>query len=219
MTLAPEQNSGSYFEQQQRNAQLYQWSQTLHLRPFERAGRHLITIGYSYAYSSYDGEVANYPVQVLRQDGTQSRTITYAGALPSQEQKNELAFFIQDGWQINPRLTLDLGLRLDHDSLSSEPVNVAPRIGFVFAPTRDGRTAIRGGFGVFFDKIPINVAVFTRFPAQTITTYAPDGKTVIDGPATFTHVSPASAPRSLQPGLDPSVRPRTPQQSLRSSRL
>jgi hypothetical protein len=192
MTLAPEQNFGSYFEQQQRNSQLYQWSQTFHLRPFERAGRHLITIGYSYAYSSYDGQVANYPVQVLRQDGTQSRAIAYAGALPSQERKNELAFFIQDGWQINPRLTFDLGLRLDHDSLSSEPVNVAPRIGFVFAPTRDRRTAIRGGFGVFFDKIPINVAIFDRFPAQTITSYAPDGKSVIDGPATFPHVTSAS---------------------------
>ncbi len=207
MTLAPEQNFGSYFEQQQRNAQLYQWSQTLHLRPFERAGRHLITIGYSYAYSSYDGQVANYPVQVLRQDGTQSRAITYAGALPSQEQKNELAFFIQDGWQINPRLTLDLGLRLDHDSLSSEPVNIAPRIGFVFAPTRDRRTAIRGGFGVFFDKIPINVAIFDRFPSQTITSYAPDGKSVIDGPADLHSRHARVAPRPLQPWLDPSVRP------------
>ena len=73
---------------------------------------------------------------------------------------------------------MDIGVRLDHDSLSAERVNIAPRIGFVFAPTRDSRTAIRGGFGVFFDKIPINVAVFERFPAQTITNYAPDGITV-----------------------------------------
>ena len=77
---------------------------------------------------------------------------------------------------MHPRLTVDLGLRLDHDSLSADPANVAPRIGFVFAPTRDNRTAIRGGFGVFFDKIPINVAIFTGFPAQTITNYAPDGR-------------------------------------------
>jgi hypothetical protein len=191
MTLAPDQNSGGYFEQQQRNTQLYQWSQAMHWRPMQHAGRHLLTLGYSYAYSSYDGQVANYPVQVLRQDGTLSRRISYPdGTLPSQAAKNEFAIFVQDGWQIHPRLTLDLGLRLDHDSLSSEPVNVAPRIGFVFAPTSDRRTAIRGGFGVFFDKIPINVAIFNRLPAQTITTYDPDGSTPLVASATFSHIAP-----------------------------
>ena len=193
MILFPEQNSGTYFAEQRRDTQLYQGSQTLHWRPIERAGRHLLTIGYSYVYSSYDGQISNYPVQVFRQDKTLSSRISYpSGATPSQTTKNELAFFLQDGWQINPRLTLDLGLRLDHDSLSSEPVNIAPRIGFVFAPTRDRRTAIRGGFGVFFDKIPINVAIFDRFPAQTITSYAADGSSIVGAPTTFTHIAPNS---------------------------
>jgi hypothetical protein len=87
---------------------------------------------------------------------------------------------------------LDLGLRMDHDSLSSQQLNIAPRIGFVFAPTRDNRTAIRGGFGLFYDKIPINVAVFDRFPAQTVTDYAPDGTTITDGRSTYTHIAPNS---------------------------
>jgi hypothetical protein len=188
MVFFPEQNSGSYFERQERNTQLYQWSQILHLRPLQSAGRHLLTFGYSYAHSSYEGEVMNFPVEVQRQDRTLSSTISYGSALAAQAAKNEFAFFAQDNWQIHPRLTLDVGLRLDSDSLSAEPANVAPRIGFVFAPTRDNRTAIRGGFGVFFDKIPLNVAVFSRFPVQTITNYAADGITVVKGPSTFTHV-------------------------------
>jgi hypothetical protein len=189
MVLAPEQNSGCYFVQQQRYTQLYQWSQALHLRPIEHAGRHVLTLGYSYAHSSYQGQVMNFPIQVLRQDGTLSSSISYGAALPSQAAKSDIALFVQDNWQINPRLTLDLGLRLDHDSLSADASNIAPRIGFVFAPTRDNRTAIRGGFGIFFDKVPINIAVFSRFPAQTITSYAPDGTTVLGTPATFTHVA------------------------------
>jgi hypothetical protein len=188
MVLFPEQNSGTYFEQEQRNTQLYQWSQVLHWRLLQAAGRHLLTFGYSYAHSSYQGRVMNFPVEVQRQDGTLSSTITYSDPLASQVAKNDFALFVQDNWQIHPRLTLDVGLRLDHDSLSAEPVNVAPRIGFVFAPTRDNRTAIRGGFGVFFDKIPLNVAIFSKDPAQTITDYASDGVTVVSGPATFTHV-------------------------------
>ena len=192
MVLAPEQNSGSYFEEQQRNTQLYQWSQTLHLRPIEHAGRHLLTFGYSYAHSSYEGQVTNFPIQVLRQDGTLSSSINYGPTLPSQVAKNNVALFAQDNWQIHSKLTLDLGVRLDHDSFSADAVNIAPRIGFVFAPTRDNHTAIRGGFGVFFDKIPINVAIFPRFPAQTVTSYASDGTTVLGTPATFTHVTPNS---------------------------
>lgn len=188
MMLDPDQNSGSYFAQQQRNTNLYQWSQTLHWRPIEAGGRHLLTAGYSYAYSSYAGQISNLPVTVLRADGTISSTIGYGNGLASQATKNDFAVFVQDNWQIDPRLTLDLGLRMDHDSLSVNAVNVAPRIGFVFAPTRDGRTAIRGGVGLFYDKIPFNVAVFTRYPAQTITNYASDGVTVVEGPSTYTHV-------------------------------
>ena len=188
MTLDPYSNSGSYFMYQQRNTNLYQWAQTLHWRPLEAAGRHLLNVGYSYAYSSYNGQVSNLPVAVLRQDGTISSTITYAGALASQATKNDFALFAQDNWQVLSRLTLDLGLRLEHDSLSAQSVNIAPRIGFVFAPTRDGRTAIRGGVGLFYDKIPFNVAVFTKYPTQTITDFAADSITVTGSTATYTHV-------------------------------
>lgn len=193
MILYPEQNSGSYFEQQQRDTQLYQASQTLHWRPVQRTGRHLFTLGYSYAYSSYDGGITNYPLRVVRADGTLSSSISYPTAsIPSQTTKNEFAIFAQDNWQIHPRLTFDLGLRVDHDNLSAKTVNVAPRIGFVFAPTSDGRTAIRGGFGVFFDKIPINVAIFNQFPAQAVTIYAPDGTAALGNPVTYTHAAPNS---------------------------
>ena len=188
MSLNPYSNSGSYFTTQQRYTNLYQWSQTLHWRPIEKAGRHLLTAGYSYDYSGYNGDITNLPVTVLRGDGTVSSQIRFGAGLASEATKNEFSLFLQDNWQIVPRLTLDVGIRLDHDSLSSEAVNVAPRLGFVFAPTKDGRTAIRGGVGLFYDKIPFNVAVFTKYPAQTITKYASDGVTVINGPATYTHV-------------------------------
>jgi hypothetical protein len=188
MVLFPEENSGSFFAQQERRTRLYQLSQTLRLRPLPFAGRHLLTFGYSYARSTYQGQISNQPVHVLREDGTLSSAIAYDTVLASSAATSELAFFAQDNWQIHPRFTLDLGARLDCDSLSAEPLNVSPRAGFVFAPTRDNRSAIRGGFGVFFDKIPINVAIFPDVPAQTITRYTADGSTIVNGPATFTHV-------------------------------
>jgi hypothetical protein len=188
MVLFPEENFGGYFHRQDRRTRLYQWSQTLHTRPLEGAGRHLLTLGYSYSHANYRGWIADQAVRVLRDDHTLSRTIAYGGRRAAREATHELAVFAQDSWQVHPRFTLDLGLRLEHDSLSVEAMNASPRAGFVFAPTRDNRTAIRGGVGVFFDKIPLNVAIFPEIPEQTITRYANDGVTVVDGPNTFRHV-------------------------------
>jgi hypothetical protein len=88
---------------------------------------------------------------------------------------------------------------MDTDSLAGERADVAPRVGFVLAPTGDNRTAIRGGLGMFFDKIPINVSLFPKFPAQTITRYADDGRAVTDGPLPFVHVVATSDGRVRVP--------------------
>ena len=189
MTLYPEQNSGSYFETQRRHTWLYQWTQALHLRPLEFHGRHLLTVGYGFARSTYDGAISNLPLSVTREDHTYAERISYTTPLlPSNVAKNNFSLFLQDNWQLTPRFTLDLGLRLDHDSLSADALNAAPRIGFVYAPGRDNRSAIRGGVGLFYDKIPLNVAIFPSFPAQTVTTFASDGITVTQPATTFTHV-------------------------------
>ena len=188
MTLYPEQNYGSFFETQRRYTWLYQVAQELHLRPVAFAGRHLFTFGYRFARSTYDGAVANLPVDVLREDHTLSSEITFAPGIPSAASQNHVAFFAQDNWQLHPRFTLDLGVRFEHDSLSSDALDAAPRVGFIFAPTKDNRTAIRGGVGLFYDKIPLNVAVFPGFPAETIAQFAADGVTVVQPPTSYPHI-------------------------------
>jgi hypothetical protein len=187
MVLFPEANSGTFFDRQDRRTRLYQWYQSLHLAPMQAVGRHVLTLGYSYSRATYRGSIYRLPVSVLREDGTPSQEIAFHNGPASEAGKSEIAIFVQDSWQVHPRLVLDLGSRFQKDSLSAEAVNAAPRVGFVFAPARDERTAIRGGVGIFFDKIPLNVAVFPAFPLRTVTRFAGDG-TVIDGPVTFSPV-------------------------------
>ena len=188
MTLYPEQNFGSFFESASRHTWLYQWSQTLHLRPLESHGRHLLTFGYAFLRSTYDGSVANLPVDVLRENHTLATEITYASPLSSNAAQNNVTFFAQDSWQVASRFLLDLGVRVDHDSLSTDSIDAAPRFGFLFSPTPDSRMAIRGGIGLFYDKIPLNVAVFPGIPAQTIRQFDADGLTSANGPVVLTHV-------------------------------
>ena len=54
------------------------------------------------------------------------------------------------------------GLRYDRDSIGKNN-NLAPRLGFVVTPTDSDRTVVRGGVGLFYDKIPLNVGSFEQY--------------------------------------------------------
>jgi len=92
--------------------------------------------------------------------------------------------FLQDTWQLRDDLTLNLGLRYDVDNsiltgdqfvdsynqrfvaafggaaplshVKRDLNNVAPRLGFVWVPTADRRTTIRGSGGIFYDQSHFN---------------------------------------------------------------
>jgi hypothetical protein len=65
--------------------------------------------------------------------------------------------FVQDDWRVNPRLTLNLGLRYDIERISnvdgfdarSDRNNLQPRISVAVDPTGSARTTIRGGVGFY----------------------------------------------------------------------
>jgi outer membrane receptor protein involved in Fe transport len=73
----------------------------------------------------------------------------------------DLGLFAQDGWEPFPTVRLDAGLRIDRQRLAGV-TTVAPRIGVAWMP--EGRTVVRGGYGRFYDRIPLNVFAFPQYP-------------------------------------------------------
>ncbi len=71
------------------------------------------------------------------------------------------AFYVEDAWTPTSKLTLTLGLRYDYDNLSrggssrADGDNVAPRLSFNYG--LDARSVVRGGYGIFYDKIVYSV--------------------------------------------------------------
>jgi len=63
-----------------------------------------------------------------------------------------IGFFVQDEIRVSPRLSASLGLRYDWQNYFHDDNNIGPRGSFAFAPNADGRTVIRGGAGVFYDR-------------------------------------------------------------------
>jgi len=74
-----------------------------------------------------------------------------------------VGLYVEDQFAPLSNLTVTAGLRWDYDSLSkgggtqeeADWNNLAPRLSFNYAV--DGRTSLRGGYGVFYDKIVYSV--------------------------------------------------------------
>jgi hypothetical protein len=69
-----------------------------------------------------------------------------------------VAAFVQDSYRVLNDLTLDFGLRYDRQTFSDAAANVAPRVGFGWHPRGDAKTAVRGGYGMYFTQLRSNLA-------------------------------------------------------------
>ena len=84
--------------------------------------------------------------------------------------------FAEDKWRVARNLTLNLGLRYDHQHQTPEStLNFAPRLGFAWDLTGTGNTVMRGGIGKFYAYPPVVLdltlqqnAIRTRFPSIAI---------------------------------------------------
>src|SRR5438132_4775026 len=95
--------------------------------------------------------------------------------------EREIDLYVHDEWKVRPKLTMNVGLRYEYvtnPTTDKHPLNAVinppfgtfqrvpsvfatnpasrnfdPRIGFVYDPFSDHKTAIRAGFGIFFNPI------------------------------------------------------------------
>jgi hypothetical protein len=81
------------------------------------------------------------------------------GAVPEDNEihlrNNYDGLYVQDDWKIRNNLTVNLGIRWDHDSEFSGKKNFSPRLGVAWAP--NPKTVIRAQFGKFFDQFRLGL--------------------------------------------------------------
>ena len=145
-----------------------------------RGGDHDLKFGLNYLYSSLrvqdfgdqNGTFiinSDFPFDPGNARTYPERLSVRVGAVDFLMKGHFIGMFAQDRWKLNNRVTLNLGARYDLEVLPTpnqdNPLfaddpdgypmdlnNVSPRIGFAWSLDEAGRSAVRGGAGVFYQR-------------------------------------------------------------------
>jgi hypothetical protein len=170
LEVAPGGNSGNYFAQKQRSAIRQSGLSVFSFAPLNVLGTHHFKIGLYVASSEEDGRISENPVDILDAARQLTRRISFPRDRQFEISDIEQNFFAQDHWIVSPRFSLDLGTRVESQEVSGA-YRVAPRAGLAWNPLPGQGTTVRGGFGFFYDRVPLNVYVFNKYPDQLVTYY------------------------------------------------
>jgi Carboxypeptidase regulatory-like domain len=219
LTVTPDGNTGNYFADSHRQSHRLQWQETYYAQPLTFGGQHSFKLGAELDQTRLSGLFHDRSILIRRRDNTLAQQIDFAGDGTVARTIGELTAFVQDRWVVNQRLTIDGGLRFDRDGIARRS-NFAPRLSLLYVPFKGGRTALRGGVGLFYDRVMFSVGDFqpdtedqpddsstlarttrfTQLPRRVVTTFASDGSTILDGPRRFRNIVDGSLrdPRSLR---------------------
>ena len=156
------------------------------MHAIDLVGEHHIKAGAYFAPSSENGQIIERPFQVVDAAGNLLQQTNYIGGSPVSRQDTEIAIFGQDHWLLSPHFALDAGVRTESQELT-ETFRLAPRIGLAWTPLGDKGPVIRAGAGLFYDRVPLDVFSFAKYPDQVITTYN-SACDLLSGPITYANV-------------------------------
>src|SRR4029077_16476920 len=183
--LLVETTEGGYFNRQNRDTDRVQWQEIYQSSPKHFVGDHQLKVGFDFSHSSYDGRQQFLPVDIVGVAGKPLQRIEFRAPTAYVVHQNEFAWFGGDQWTVGPRLTVNLGLRFDNDSIT-DSTHTAPRVGLTLALTKDRRTLLKAGGGLFYDRVPLNARAFPLFPDRTLVAFDPTGE--VSSSVTYSNV-------------------------------
>ncbi len=95
----------------------------------------------TFLFSSLANFRAGRPTQYSQRSG--------AGQLDFNQ--HQIGWYVQDDWRVTKGFSVNFGVRHEWQNNLADGNNFAPRIGFAYAPFRNGKTTLRGGAGIFYD--------------------------------------------------------------------
>lgn len=180
--FTPFGNRGNYFSTTDRHFYRQQWIANLFLPTLHLAGTHQVKFGIDFEREAFHQQVRRHDYEVLRDDGSTARYVTFEGN-PFQNRKNfEGANYVQDAWSVRRNLVLELGLRAEWNEIVRD-FEIEPRIAAAWSPKALGGAKFSAGWGVYYDAIGLDL--ITQHNDQvSLSTFYPAGGGPPVGPIT-----------------------------------
>ncbi len=144
----PSGRRGNYYYDGRQDAIRDQVIANFYAPPLAWLGTHQIKAGTDLDRVAYRQDAMRGHIELYDQDDQLIRSIAYLGSGQLEKVAGELAAFVQDAWTVHARLAVQVGVRVDWDSLTRD-TTVSPRIMAAWAPS-DG-LKLSAGFAVTHD--------------------------------------------------------------------
>jgi hypothetical protein len=166
--LLVDTTEGGFFDRQNRRTDRYGWVESYQFAPRQLFGSHQLKIGGDFAHSDLDGFQKYLPVELIGTTGDVIERIDFCSPSWFNVHQNEGAFYVADQWAISSRVLLNIGSRVDADSIT-DSTNFEPRLGVLVSLAGNGKTLLKGGVGLFYDRVPLMLPPFAELPGRTAT--------------------------------------------------
>jgi hypothetical protein len=179
--IHPDGTSGSSSLSEDGRARRVQWLANLNFPSVHWHGRHDFKVGSDVDWLTWDQTIERRPISIFREDGTLSQQITFVGNPNFTEKNFEVGNYAQDRWSISDRWLVEMGLRQDWDQIVRRML-FSPRLASSYLLTKDGRTKINAGMGLFYDATNLDIIVRPFEGIRQDIVFAADGKTPLGPP-------------------------------------
>src|SRR5262245_13998618 len=127
----------------------------------------LFAVGGQYTFETVADFLANRPSRFVQRFNTESR-----------QSNDVIGLFVQDEWKIRSNFTLSFGMRWDNESILDDRTNFSPRLAIAWDPfggklfrrlkAEPGKTVVRAGFGMFYNRALLRTLDDFSLGASTI---------------------------------------------------
>ncbi len=167
----------NYFNEIDRDSLLFEFKNSCtHFIP-SRHGHHVLKVGSNISYASFSGIDRSGVIETRGTDGNLLRTTDFTGSPQVGASDWVVAGYVQDQWRPTSRLGIDAGLRYDYNRITGSQ-HFAPRFAVAYSPWEEGRTILKGGWGVFFDHVFLHAGDFESLQTRVETEFGLDEEPV-----------------------------------------
>jgi len=149
-----ESTQGNFFRSESSTGRRWQTSVSVTLPRKEWRGSHEVKFGLQADRVTFQGDSERRPIRILDSQGQTLRDVRFTGGAPFRFATWESGGFAQDRWSPRGWLLLEMGMRMDSDSLTGTTA-LSPRLAANVTPAE--LTKVSLGLGVFRDSSDLGI--------------------------------------------------------------